>query len=313
MNNYRGKHSPSQPWAVASTASSVRRGKHQRKNRRRRRWFVIALVLILLILSYPFIEARFLLTVDRASLKSAHLPSDIGHLRVVYLSDIHYGFFYSDADLNNLVSRINQLKPDIVLFGGGYATDNLSAVRFFQRLPSIHARYAMLGVIGETDRGETDFELSHLQDVMRDAGVKPLVNDVEPVYIGNSVIYVAGLDDPVAGTPDIKGIASRVSSDDYVILLCHNPSVIPDTQRVTDSSDHLVWYDLGLFGHTHGGQTAVLSSLLGLAEDIPSRYISGWLMENRENLLISRGVGTSVLPIRLFCFPQIHDIDISSN
>ena len=53
------------------------------------------------------------------------------------------------------------------------------------------------------------------------------------------------------------------------------------------------------------------SSLLDIAEDVPDRYRSGWLKENRTDLLISRGVGTSVFPGRLFCFPQIHYIEVT--
>ncbi len=310
MDGYRGKHTASQPWAVASTASVRTRGRHQRVNRRRRRWVYALLVLFLLCLLYPFLEAHILRT-DRVSLKSDSLPADIGHLHIVYLSDIHYGFWYSDADVANLISRVNQLKPDIVLFGGDYGSDNAAAVRFFQRMPAVHARYAVLGVIGESDRGDTPFDLTRLTDTMREAGVTPLINDVSRVRVGTSSVYVAGLDEPVAGTPDLRSVASRVSASDYVIFLCHNPTVIPDAQLLTDRNGHLGWFDLGLFGHTHGGQLGPFSSLIGLTDDIPVRYREGWLTENRVDLLISRGVGTSVIPARFACYPQIHDIDVS--
>ena len=315
MNEYRGKHVPSQPWAVASSASSSHRARHAVKNKRRRRWVFVILFLCLALIAWPFFEARFV-TVERSSLSSEDLSLDIGHLRIVYLSDIHYGFFFSDSDLNGLVSQINQLKPDIVLFGGDYATDNLTAVSFFQKLPSIHARYAILGVIGENDRGDNDFELSNLCEVMRAAGVTPLVNEVSQVRIGSSSVYVAGLDEPLTGKPDLKSLSSKVSASDYVIFMCHNPSVIPDSQLATDSSGRLGWYDLGLFGHTHGGQIKLfsfMSGLLDFADDVPERYRSGWLTENRVDMLVSNGVGTSVMPMRMLCPPQIHYIDISAN
>ena len=216
-------------------------------------------------------------------------------------------------DLSNLISRVNQLKPDLVLFGGDYGSDNASAIRFFQVLPAVHARYAILGVVGETDRGDTPFDLSRLTDAMRDAGVTPLINEAVPVRIGSSAVYIAGLDDPTAGDPDLKSLAAKVSASEYVIFMCHNPSVIPDAQQVTDADGRLGWFDLGLFGHTHGGQLGPLSSMISLAEDIPLRYQGGWLTENRVELLVSRGVGTSAIPARLMCFPQIHVIDISLN
>ena len=164
MNDYQEKHGSSAPWAIAGTASSGYRSRHGKKNKRRRRLTIFWVFFFMIILAWPFIEAH-LLTTDRVNLRSDDLSADIGRLRVVFLSDIHYGYFYSDGELNALATRINQLKPDLVIFGGGYATDNLSAARFFERLPNIHARCAMLGVIGETDRGESDYELSHLQDV----------------------------------------------------------------------------------------------------------------------------------------------------
>ena len=96
MDGYRGKHTASQPWAVASTASVRTRGRHQRRNRGRRRGMIFFLIVLVLILLYPFLEAH-LLTTDRHLLQSDSLPADIGRLRVVYLSDIHYGSGFTDT------------------------------------------------------------------------------------------------------------------------------------------------------------------------------------------------------------------------
>ena len=310
MNDYRGKHISSAPWV--SSASSYR-GRHRIRNRRHRKWFILVLILILLILAWPLLEAR-LLNTERVKLKADQLPAEANNLRIVYLSDIHYGFWFSDGDLNRLVSRINSLRPDLVLFGGDYATDHQTAVEFFKKLRSgekIRSRYGVFGVIGETDRGESDYDLAELTEAMANADVEPLVNRSVPVHIGAARIYIAGLDDVTAGKPDLKALSRSVSTSDYVIFLSHNPSVIPDAQLAKDSSGNLGWFDLGLFGHTHGGQMLFFSSLLGIYDDIPERYKSGWLKENRVDLLISRGVGTSVFPGRLFCFPQIHYIEVS--
>ena len=134
---------------------------------------------------------------------------------------------------------------------------------------------------------------------MTNAGVTPLVNKTASVNIATRQIFIVGVDDITVGRPDLKAVARTVTADDYVIFLSHNPSVIPDAQLVTDKNGDLGWFDLGLFGHTHGGQMLFFSSLLGLDEDVPDRYKSGWLKENRVDLLVSRGVGTSVWPGRL--------------
>ena len=310
MNAYRGKHVSS---ASRRSGPSFRRGRHQVRNRHRRRWLIFLIVLVILMICYPLLEARLLQT-ENKTIQCDDFPIEANNLRVVYLSDIHYGFWFSDADLSRLIGRINSLRPDLLLLGGDYATDNDTAIKFFRALQkqgTIHSRYGIYGVIGEADRGESDASCQQLTEAMTNAGVVPLVNKVAPVNIAGRQIFIAGLDDKLTGKPDIKGIARSVNARDYVILLSHNPSVIQEAQLAADSSGNLGWFDLGLFGHTHGGQMAFFSSSLNIAEDVPDRYRGGWLKENRVDLLISPGVGTSVFPGRLFCFPTIHCITIT--
>ncbi len=315
MNEYRGKHAPSGPWAVASTATvPVRHSRHLQKSKYRRIRIILILLVLLVMIVYPFIEARILKT-EKVVLQSDDLPADANHLRIVFLSDIHWGFWYSDRDLNSLVTRINSLRPDLVLFGGDYATDHESALLFFRRLqemPRIHARYGIFGVPGETDCGEDAQDRTLLMEAMSNAGITPLFNRVESVMVGSGKICIAGMDDQIGGKPDLGSVAASVSARDYVVLLAHNPSLITEAQQTRDSSGNLGWFDLGLFGHTHGGQMRFFSGLLGIAEDVPDRYLSGWFTENRVDLLVSHGVGTSVFPARLFCPPQIHLIEVKA-
>ena len=316
MNEYRGKHAPSQPWPVASTAA-VRSGKgrHRKKDKRKHIRLFFLILLLLVIIAYPFLEARILLT-EKTVLVMDDLPSDANHLRVVFLSDIHWGFWFSNADLDGLISRINNLRPDLVLFGGDYAIDYASAVRFFQQMKKtnrIHARYGIYGVVGDSDLWESSYEQSQLLEAMSGADVIPLVNKTASINIGTGRIIIAGAYRPAKGAPDIKSLAGSLSPSDFVIFLAHDPSLINTVQQTSNSSGELGWLDLGLFGHTHGGQMAFFSDLLDIAPEVPDRYRSGWLTENRGTLLISRGIGTSVVPCRLFCYPQIHCIELTTN
>ena len=82
--------------------------------------------------------------------------------------------------------------------------------------------------------------------------------------------------------------------------------------RALSSDGKSNWFDLGLFGHTHGGQLPGSMNLLGIGSDVEqARHREGWIEESRSTpMLISRGIGTSVLPIRILCSPQIHLIVI---
>ena len=196
MNEYRGKHAPSTPWAVASTATvPVRRARHLQRSKRRRFWIILTILLIVFLVIYPLIEAR-ILTTDKVLLRSEDLPADANHLRIVYLSDIHWGFWYTDADLGSLVTKINALRPDLVLFGGDYATDHESALRFFktiQGMTKIHARYGIYGVPGETDCGEDVQDRTLLSEAMTNAGITPLFNKAEYIRTKDGLVSASSM------------------------------------------------------------------------------------------------------------------------
>lgn len=276
--------------------------------RRTVRFFLIMLLLVAL--AWPFAEP-FLLQTESTTLTAADLPAGIGHLRIVYATDIHKGGLFGENRVASLISHINACNADIVLLGGDYAVDIEGAIEFFQTLPRIHSRYGVYAVLGNHDRTIPEAKLTTLRSAMQTAGVTPLINTVSQVRIGMSSITIAGIDDADNGHPDLKGVAGQVRAEDYVIFLSHNPKIIPDALKLKDANGKEGWFDLGLFGHTHGGQVAVLGALLK-DDGVPDEYTKGWLRHNRTDMLISRGVGTSGLPIRLFCMPQIHLITVNT-
>ena len=286
------------------------RGRHEHRSRFGCLARIITFLVLVVMLIYPFAEP-FMLEVENVTLTSGDLPADIGQLRIVYLSDIHQGAFFSQSRVDSLVKRINALNADLVLLGGDYAEDSDGAVAFFRSLPNIHARYGVYAIMGNHDRTVPESNLQTMQTVMIAKGITPVVNDVIPVRIGVSNIYIAGIDDVNTGWPDLSGVAARTRTEDYVIFLSHSPEVIPDAHKCADMNGRRGWFDLGLFGHTHGGQIALIGQYLGIAK-VPAQYEQGWIVENRINMLISRGVGTSVLPVRIGRRPQIHVITVKN-
>lgn len=269
---------------------------------------ILTFAVLLVLLAYPFAEP-YMLETEVVSLVSGDLPAEIGQLRIVYLSDIHEGRFFSHDRMKELISRVNSLNADLVLLGGDYAEDSDGAIAFFRNMPDIHARYGVFGVLGNHDRTLPESNLSVLKSVMISAGVTPLVNMVVPVRIGTGYVYLAGTDDESNGWPDVPEVAAQVKQDDYVIFMAHSPAAIPAAQKASDAQGHRSWFDLGLFGHTHGGQIALVGKWLGISKVEP-RYEQGWIKENRIDMLISRGVGTSILPVRIGRKPQLHLITV---
>lgn len=277
-----------------------------------RKFFKAALVLVCVaLLAWPAIEP-WLLQVETVSLVSGDLPSGVGQLRIAYATDIHKGGLFNENRVNGLIQQLNACNADIILLGGDYASDSDGAIEFFRTMPQLRAKYGVYAVLGNHDRTLPEGNLATLQTAMIAAGVMPLVNAVTKVRIGASDIYIAGLDDVNNGHPDLANVARQVSATDYVIFLCHSPAIIPDALAAQDKTGSTrCWFDLGLFGHTHGGQAAIIGPLLRKS-DIPAEYFSGWVTRSRAEMLISNGVGTCGLPLRWLCPPQIHIITVTT-
>jgi predicted MPP superfamily phosphohydrolase len=271
---------------------------------------LIGLVILVAVLGYPFYAARDL-HVETKTLEVSGLDPALNGLTIVYVSDIHEGALYSHSRVKSLITRINELGADMVLMGGDYGNDSQTAIEFFQHLPKIQARYLVAGVVGNHDRTAPESNLSVLQSAMLNAGVLPLVNAVREVRVNDSALYLCGVDDYNNGYPAISQVAAQVREDDFVIFLTHSPDNLPEAFLTENSEGSMFWFDLALCGHTHGGQVTFFGQpLFHPTEKVSDRYLSGWVQENRADVLVSNGVGAVFLPVRLFAPPQIHVITL---
>ena len=276
-------------------------------------WQALHITLALLaaaMLLYPFLEP-YTLEVENTELVCPDLPEDIGQLRIAYLSDFDQAGFpwLNAARTKSIISTVNSLKPDLVLLGGDFVQRAEKLSDFFRDMPNIHSNYGVLAVLGERDQGEEALP-PDLVNTMKAAGVTLLQNTVLPVRIGQRSVYIAGADALTGGSAALRALAAGVSREDFVILLCHTPEIIDDALSLQDKAGRNGWFDLGLFGHTNGGQLPMGSRLLRIAEEIPANHQRGWVQENRTPMLITRGLGTVKLPIRIGCSPQIHLITV---
>lgn len=274
---------------------------------------VVTFFALIAMITYPFWEASRL-TVQERTVQVAGLQPNLKGMRIVFVSDIHQGPFFSHSRVVNLINTINGLSPDLVLLGGDYAQDSAGAIQFFRNAPPIQARLGVFGVVGNHDRTEPESNFSLLAGEMTKYGCLPLTNNVGRVKVGQTYAYIAGVDDYYNGFPEVAQVAAQVSREDFVIFLGHTPDLLPAAFAAKSKEGDNHWFDLALFGHTHGGQVALFGQPLvpNLKPDIGLRYLSGWREENRASILVSNGVGTSNFPVRLFAVPQVHLITLKS-
>jgi len=258
------------------------------------------IILGFLALGYTFVEPYWL-QITKTTVISKDIPDSFSNMKIVFISDIHHGPYFSLNRVKNLVKKINAMNPDIILLGGDYVSQDSKYIEpCFLELKKLKAKIGKYAVRGNHDNWEsTDLTKKY----MKEADIIDLNN--QAVWIKNGVerIKIAGVGDVFTDVQDINPAIFDVKEEDFVLLLSHNPDFVEEikTKKI----------DLVLSGNTHGGQV----TLFGLwAPIIPSKfgqkYRTGMIETEYTRVLVSKGVGTFGLPMRFFSRPEINLIRI---
>jgi hypothetical protein len=253
---------------------------------------LIIAILGLFLTAYSLIEP-YLIETKEVTIQSNQIPPEFDGKRIVFLTDIHYSPFFSIDRVNSLVNQTNALKPDLILLGGDYVTndpDSLGPV--FSSLSHLKAPLGVYGVLGNNDPKNVSIQ------AMENAGITYIGNN--GVWIGNnsSRIRVGGVGDMDTDVPNQLPILQGVTPEDFVILVSHKPDYFP---KVSKSK-----VDLVLAGHTHGGQITLFGLYAPFVNSqYGQEYVSGVKKLGNDTLIISNGIGMVWAPVRFFARPQI--------
>ena len=256
-------------------------------------------------------ESRNNLKTEQVRLGFSNLPPSFHGFRIVQISDLHASFWVGRDYLMEVVDKINQLEKDLVVISGDIITGSVN--NFWKRwIPAGKSDYISMvvdvlgnlkdgdkfAVLGNHDQwGSKEAEL-RLVDELENVGIRVLRNSSIKLNRGQSDLYVAGTDD-LWVSYNLKEALQEVPSNEFKILLCHNPDVREDIKNETK-------IDLTLCGHTHGGQVAIpfISHHFIPIKD-PVRYLAGLIEESYGYTYVNRGIGTLVFPFRIAAPPEI--------
>lgn len=235
-------------------------------------------------------------SVYEIDLPIANLPAELVGLRILHLSDAHFGPRWCDG-YDTLLASIAELNADLIAFTGDWVEDKYdfrlglpTAQRFARGLVSKFGTYSCLG--------NHDGDL--IAPYLLDAGVKLLVGESRRILGGEGTIEIIGL--PGVSRTDasptmIESFGPR-PPDTLRLVLTHFPDHMP---RLSPLEAHLV-----LAGHTHGGQIRLPSGTPIFTHDSLPRSQAGGLHRFNETWLhASRGFGCSAINVRLFCPSEI--------
>lgn len=230
------------------------------------------------------------------------VPSAFEGFQILQLSDIHADIIHDDGQ--KLLDLLGDTKPDLAVITGDFrfltrdaydkALENTSRM-----LEVIDAPYGAWGILGNHDFIEFVPELES-------AGLKMLLNEAVPIRKNGAEIWMAGIDDAhLYDCHDIAKALTGIPQSAFKILLSHTPETYVEAEKAE--------VDYMLCGHTHGGQICLPGGIpLMTNAKCPRRFCAGaWRYRNMRGYT-SRATGSSGLPVRYWCTPEITLHELSS-
>ena len=259
--------------------------------------WVLAIHMLLLATSRPVVRS--------VKLALAGWPTGAPPLRIALLSDIHTAApTDTPARLAAIVAQVNGLRPDLILLAGDFlgtgqiVTRHYSVEQSIAPLSGLHAPMGVLAVPGNHDR--FDHLLGRVDAALARAGIPLLINRV----VRRGPLAILGLDDYGTGHRDIPGMLSQWHRQGGVaVAVTHDPFML----------NFLPKGDVGvrLAGHTHCGQISPpFYGPLKAGTDAGMRYVCGVVRDFGRATIVTAGVGTSILPMRLGASPDLWLVEL---
>jgi predicted MPP superfamily phosphohydrolase len=251
-------------------------------------------------------------------------------LRIACLADIHACEpWMSERRIEGIVAQCNALEADLIVLLGDYTaghpyiTRQVHSPEWSRALGRLSAPLGVYAIMGNHDWWEdraaqrAGHGPTFGHRALEGVGIQVLDNDAAPISFGDSVFWLAGLASQLAllpgrqwnrrrmtGLHDLSGTLAKVEGDAPVILLAHEPDIFPEVPaRVA----------LTLSGHTHGGQVRILAHSPVVPSRFGNRYAYGHVVEEGREMIVSGGLGCSILPIRLGVPPEINLIEVAAS
>jgi predicted MPP superfamily phosphohydrolase len=235
--------------------------------------------------------------VERTNIPIKSLAPSLAGFRIVQISDIHMWPVVKTHLVRKTVKMVNALQPDLIVITGDFVTRFTGAIyRLAPELGKLQAHHGVFASLGNHDLWVNAEAITH---TLNTSGVRVLINRGLPLNANGELIWLAGIDDAIAGKPDLNAALNGIPADIPVVLLGHEP----DPANEVSLNGRV---DLMLTGHSHGGQIRFPAIGSPFKAHQAVKYDQGLYNVNGMWLYVNRGIGviTSV-PLRLNCPPEI--------
>lgn len=271
-----------------------------RSNRKKYIKSALVLLIVIALLLFCSYQNRHLET-TYYTYKAEQLGADLEGYRIVQISDLHNVKFGKNNQ--KLVDRIRECEPDMIVLTGDLVDSNHTnvdrAVQFVDEIVKICPVYY---VTGNHEYWLEKSEYDELMDGLVSAGVVILDNQVVEISRGDAKFRLVGLDDKSLADGTLEALLS--DEKELTVVLAHEPQYLA---RYAGTG-----VDLVLSGHAHGGQFRLpfVGGIVVPDQGFLPEYTAGEYYMNGTEMIVSRGLGNSVIPVRLFNYPEIVCVDL---
>ena len=272
----------------------------------KKKWILSLIALILFILIGCTLWANTALEVNEYEIVNDRIPQGFDGFRIAQISDLHNAEFGERNE--KLIQLLSQTDPDIIVITGDLIdsrhTDIEIALDFARQAVKLAPVYYVSGNHEARVREYEDLKMG-----LAEAGVIILENQKVEITQEGESITLMGIDDPSFLEDYLFGDSESVArqaienlqneSDGYTVLLSHRPELF-DLYVETEM-------DLVFSGHAHGGQFRLpfIGGLVAPNQGFFPEYDAGLFSEGSTTMIVSRGVGNSIIPIRVNNRPEI--------
>lgn len=259
-----------------------------KRKRRKLRWQIKLFLMVVAIILYAFFVGTKGIFVKEYKITTSKIESGMHGLKIMQFSDLHYGSSVNDKMVKELIIKINETKPDIVIFTGDLIDERHKLTEeekefLIKNLKKINAELGKYYVTGEEDFEEAT-------SILNLSSFINLNTSEQLVYLKSTIPIV------LMGKDTLKNYFElNKDTTFFKILAIHNPS------DIDSYNDYGV--DVAMSGHTHNGGINIpkLKDLI-----IDGDYTKNYQKVNNTKLFINPGIGTSKINVRLFNHPTIY-------
>lgn len=246
------------------------------------------------------------IVITKSDYVSIKIPSDFDGFTIVQISDLHNKNFGENQI--KILNKVQSVSPDIIIITGDLIDrrkyDLDIAMTFINGAVDIAPVYY---VSGNHEAWSGKYPL--IKKNLIDSGVNVLDNTIVEFFKGSSSISILGVSDPDFLTNDYmdgtnstemeENLTQLSSDDNFKILLSHRPELF---DLYSDKS-----IDLIFSGHAHGGQFRIplIGGLIAPDQGLFPKFTNGSYTKNSSTMFVSRGLGNSIVPIRIFNRPEL--------